>query len=180
MENLKRRNFIKALPFGSLMSGAFLQSCAAQTSPVSNTIKSDKISSTDIDQLYKDAIVIDGLVIPRGWNGDSDHALSETGYTGCNISLPSSNLEVALKAQAEWKDRIQEHPDTLIHARSANDFIKAKEENKTAILFGFQNATMIEKSIENLDMLYDAGTRWIQLTYNQRNLLGDGLSLIHI
>ena len=33
---------------------------------------------------------------------------------------------------------------------------------------------MIEKSTDNLDFLYKAGTRWIQLTYNQRNLLGDG------
>ena len=33
---------------------------------------------------------------------------------------------------------------------------------------------MIGNSIENIERLYDAGTRWIQLTYNQRNLLGDG------
>ena len=33
---------------------------------------------------------------------------------------------------------------------------------------------MIENSIENIESLYKAGTRWIQLTYNQRNLLGDG------
>ena len=33
---------------------------------------------------------------------------------------------------------------------------------------------MIGISVENLEPLYKAGTRWIQLTYNQRNLLGDG------
>jgi membrane dipeptidase len=33
---------------------------------------------------------------------------------------------------------------------------------------------MIRNSAQNLDDLYQAGTRWIQLTYNSRNLLGDG------
>jgi len=33
---------------------------------------------------------------------------------------------------------------------------------------------LIEKSIDNLDVLYAEGIRWIQLTYNERNLLGDG------
>ena len=41
-------------------------------------------------------------------------------------------------------------------------------------MFGFQNATMIGNDIDSLENLYENGTRWIQLTYNERNLLGDG------
>tara|TARA_R110002073_G_scaffold40547_5_gene114962 strand:- start:65623 stop:66723 length:1101 start_codon:yes stop_codon:yes gene_type:complete len=130
--------------------------------------------STSIEELYKKALVIDGLTIPRGWNEVSFKALKESGYTGFNASLASGNLKVAMAALAEWRDRIDDNPDKLIYATSAADFVRAKKENKAAILFGFQNATMIEKSIDNIDTLYNAGTRWIQLTYNQRNLLGDG------
>jgi membrane dipeptidase len=127
-----------------------------------------------IENLYKEAIVIDGLIIPRGWNEESFKALDQSGYTGFGASLASGNLNVALASLAEWQKRIKDNPDKLLLATSADDFIRAKKENKTAAFLGFQNATMIEKSIDNIDKLYDAGTRWIQLTYNQRNLLGDG------
>ncbi|WP_158974929.1 dipeptidase [Cellulophaga sp. L1A9] len=127
-----------------------------------------------IEKLYKEAIVIDGLIIPRGWNEESFKALDQSGYTGFGASLASGNLNVALASLAEWQKRIKDNPDKLLLATSADDFIRAKKENKTAAFLGFQNATMIEKSIDNIDTLYDAGTRWIQLTYNQRNLLGDG------
>ncbi len=39
---------------------------------------------------------------------------------------------------------------------------------------GFQNTTPLEMSIDNMDILYQAATRWMQLTYNHRNLVGDG------
>ena len=123
---------------------------------------------------YADQIVIDGLIISRGWNDDSFEALAKSGYTGFNTSLDSKDLTSALESLAEWKSRIGDHPNRLMSARSAEDFITAKQENKVAVMFGFQNATMIEKSIDNLNTLYAEGTRWIQLTYNERNLLEDG------
>src|SRR5690606_37709347 len=115
-----------------------------------------------------------GLIIPRGWDNQSFESLSKSGYTGFCASLASANLTVALEALEAWNKRIDDNPERLVQAKGANDFIRAKKENKAAILFAFQNATMIEKSIDNLDTLYNAGTRWIQWTYNQRNLLGDG------
>ncbi|KQC31692.1 dipeptidase [Flagellimonas eckloniae] len=133
-----------------------------------------KLQDSTIDELYKKAVVIDGLIIPRGWNKESFEALAQSGYTGFSASLPSSNLKVAMEALADWRNRIEEHGDKLIYANEAEDFVQAKKENKTAVLLGFQNATMVEKSVENVDTLYNAGTRWIQLSYNQRNLLGDG------
>ena len=131
-------------------------------------------SNKKIDQLYNEAIVIDGLIIGRNWNEDSFGALYETGYTGFNVSLDSFTFNRALLSLVDWKKRIDNHPDKLIHATSAEDFIRAKKEKKTAILFGFQNSRMIDNDLDNLDILYQAGTRWMQLTYNQRNLLGDG------
>ena len=45
----------------------------------------------------------------------------------------------------------------LILAKSSKDFYSAKEEGKTGVLLGFQNATMIENSIENIKSLLKAG-----------------------
>lgn len=175
-----RRNLAKLISLGVLFPGQLVHSFSSlsETDLKSETQLPDKLlddfSKSDIDALYKKAIVVDGLLISRGWNDDSIDALAKSGYTGFATSLLSGNLEVALNSLAEWRGRIDENPDKYIFATSADDFIQAKKENKTAVLLGFQNATMIEKSIDNLDTLYEAGTRWIQLTYNPRNLLGDG------
>lgn len=174
-----RRNLVKILSLGALFPGQAANALSEifASIPINQSLSNDLFSDLqkkNIDKLYKKAIVIDGLIIPRGWNEESFEALAKSGYTGFEASLNSRNLKVALESLAEWRNRVKENPNQLIQAKSADDFIRAKKENKVAVLFGFQNATMIEKSIDNINTLYDAGTRWIQLTYNERNLLGDG------
>ncbi|MEL7118172.1 MAG: membrane dipeptidase [Bacteroidota bacterium] len=168
---MKRRNLLKLLPFGALLPGQVLNDL---TSFPNYWTSEQALQSANPDKIYKKAIVIDGLLIPRGWDEDSFAALAKSGYTGFKASLVSRNFEAAMASMAEWTQRIQENPDKLIHAKTANDFVRAKKEKKVAVMYGFQNSTMMEKSIDNLDLLYKAGARWIQLTYNERNLLGDG------
>lgn len=168
---VKRRELMKILPMGALLPWQLL-SAFTDTNSISDSSISPQ--HQNIDQLYKQAIVIDGLLIPRGWDEDSFKALAKSGYTGFNASLVSRNLKLALKSMAEWTKRIEDNPNELLHAKTADDFVRAKKEKKVAVMYGFQNATMVENSVDNVDKLYKAGTRWIQLTYNQRNLLGDG------
>ena len=160
---IKRRSFIK-----SLSAGALLPQSIFELSFVSN------LNNSKLEVFYKNSIVIDGLVIPRGWNQDSFKALDESGYTGFSASLPSKNFKTAMSSLLEWEKKIKSNSNKLILAKSSKDFYSAKEDGKTGVLLGFQNATMIENSVEKIESLYKAGTRWIQLTYNQRNLLGDG------
>ncbi len=177
--NLKRRDFLKIVPFGVMMPGQLVSgySVSARNASAAIPLQSGARQTQEtnqIDQLYDNAIVIDALVITSDWGEESYKALKQSGYTGFQTSLSSGNLETALKALAEWNQRIQDNADKPVRAAFAADFERAKYDGKQAILFGFQNATMIENSIDNLEVLYKAGTRWIQLTYNQRNLLGDG------
>jgi len=139
-----------------------------------NLSSNTRLKKNNIDKLYDEAIVVDGIIIARGWNEDSFTALKKSGYTGFNASLDSFSFNRALISLNEWQKRIKNNPDKLIYATSAEDFETAKKEGKVAILLGFQNTTMINRSLENLDILYQAGTRWMQLTYNYRNFLGDG------
>jgi membrane dipeptidase len=173
--SLKRRNFMKMVSAGTLISTPLLQAASYPFAIGKETMDpSPKRRSINSSFNYGAQIVIDGLIISRGWNDDSFGALSKSGYTGFNTSLDSKDLTSALESLAQWKLRIEGHPNRLMGALSAEDFITAKKENKVAVMFGFQNATMIEKSIDNLNVLHAEGTRWIQLTYNERNLLGDG------
>jgi membrane dipeptidase len=174
---IKRRDFVKMLSLGAILPGPILSSFPTTPNPVdADRLLSDDLRSPqmDKDETYKKAIVIDGLIIARGWNEDSFRALTNSGYTGFNASVDSGNLSKGLKNLEEWQKRIRENPNRLVLATSADDFVKAKKENKAAIMLGFQNSTMVGNSIENLDALYQAGMRWMQLTYNERNLVGDG------
>ena len=174
----ERRKLLKMLPLTVLLSSNVQSILAAEklTKGAGSVagLQTPKLDQRHIEELYKKSLVIDGLIIPRGWNQESFDALEKSGYSGFSASLNSRNFELAMQSINEWHQRINENPDKLIHAVTASDFVQAKKEDKTAVLFGFQNATMIEKDIKNIDRLYDAGTRWIQLTYNERNLLGDG------
>ena len=152
--HIDRRNFLKVLPLGGLFSEHFLSTYANvnnSTNQLPNNLQSSFMKK-NIDKIYDEAIVIDGIVITRNWSEVSDRALAKSGYTGFNASLDSGSLTRALKSIAEWQKRIKENPDRFICATSADDFIQAKKEDKVAVMLGFQNTTMLENSIDNLDV----------------------------
>lgn len=127
-----------------------------------------------IDQLFDAAIVIDSLAVGHEWDAVEYEAVKRSGYTGIQTSLSSDSFDVAIRSLAEWNRRIRENPAKLLRATRAAHVEQAKSEGKMAVIFGFQNATMLGGEVENLDPLFELGTRCIQLTYNSRNLLGDG------
>ncbi len=129
---------------------------------------------SDIDRLYDEAIVIDSLAVGHEWDDVEYDAVERSGYAAIQTTLPSTNLEVALRALAEWNHRIETNPNRLVKATKAAHIAQAKQYDKLAVIYGFQNATMLQGDLENLDVLYQLGARCIQLTYNSRNLLGDG------
>jgi membrane dipeptidase len=168
---LNRREFLKTTAASALLPGALFST----NRPASfRKHGAELLAQDEIDDLFKRAIVFDTLCVGREWNEVEFEAIEKSGYTGIQTTLPSSNFEVATRALAEWNQRIKDHPDKFIHAVTAADIERAKKEDKLAVIFGFQNATMLEDEVENLDPLYHLGTRCIQLTYNSRNLLGNG------
>ncbi len=172
---MKRRKFVKILPLSTLLPGQFYTGVAAN--PVGQSKPGHLPSGAPqnvLNKVYDEAIVLDGLIITRNWNEASVAALIESGYTGFQASLGARDFPTAIAALTEWQMRVKEHPEQYILATSADDFVRAKREKKVAILPGFQNTAIIGNSIPNLDSLYQLGTRWLQLTYNERNLLGDG------
>lgn len=129
---------------------------------------------TRADDLYDEAIVIDTLAVGHEWDEVEYAAVEASGYTGIQTTLPSGNFDVAQRALDAWNLRVEERSGLLLRATTAADIERAKREGKMGVVYGFQNATMIHRDLDNLDRLYELGARCIQLTYNDRNLLGNG------
>jgi membrane dipeptidase len=127
-----------------------------------------------VGSLYSEALVIDALSFGRDWEQAEFGALRAAGYAGIVESLPRRDLQTAIDALVGWRERASRHPDVLLLALSAADFELAKREGKTAVVLNFQNATMLEGDADNVEALHALGMRSFQLTYNYRNLLGDG------
>ena len=126
-------------------------------------------------RVYDEAVVIDGLNVS---NWDSDHvyvSLDAGRVTAINATIAVwENFPQTMDNIAGWLRRLREHDDTLLHGRTTRDILQAKEQQKTAVIFGWQNASPIENDLDRLALFHALGVRIIQVTYNDRNLLGNG------
>ncbi len=130
--------------------------------------------SSVIDATFDRAIVFDALSADQEWNAATFEAAKTSGLSAIHTSLSNRNLSVAMRDLAEWDAIFAGHPDRLLKATTGGAFAEAKKTGRIAVVLGFQNATIVDSDVRNLDQLHAAGTRCIQLTYNSRNLLGDG------
>ena len=102
-----------------------------------------------------------------------------SGTTAINVTLgyvagPEDPYEYTIDDISQWNAIIRRHPDDLLKVWTADDILKAKKENKTGIIFGFQNAKSVGDRLARIKTFSDLGVRIIQLTYNDRNQFGDG------
>lgn len=123
---------------------------------------------------YDDWLIIDALCFGREWGDDAYAALRKANYSGIIESLPRRNLQTAIDALVEWRSRVNDNKDQLLLALSASDFEAAQRSDRTAVMMNFQDTIMLEGDVDNIDALHALGMRSAQLTYNFRNLVGDG------
>ncbi len=131
---------------------------------------------------YDDAIVIDFLASPGYFNYPLDPPLDDvmvghavnSGITAVNLTVSRSGFADTVAKIARWMTNIERNPDTLTQVRNVSQLLEAKERGRFGIVFGFQDTTPIGGDLDNLRVFQDLGVRVVQLTYNVRNLVGDG------
>src|SRR3546814_6810635 len=69
---------------------------------------------------------------------------------------------------------IGEHPHLLIKVESAADLAAALSPGRCGLIYNFQDTTPLEADPSKAAMFGTLGVKIIQLTYNKRNLAGDG------
>ena len=168
--SLDRRRFI------------FLSTLAAANAAVPRSMAETAAASRHWDG-YDKAILIDALGSPGGGGGPLTAAqiadVRSSGLTAVNLTVGAlgSGADVfaeTFRTIGDCEQVIDAHPDLLLRIRSAADLARAKESRRLGIIYGFQDATPLGDDPGRVEMFKNFGVRVIQLTYNRRNLLGDG------
>jgi membrane dipeptidase len=132
-------------------------------------------------QARKRAPIIDGLgEIHATYDDALLDEIRASGLRGCVVTVGNPALQGAdafddmRKEIAEYDQLIAARPARLSKAVNAADIDRAAAQQTIGLVYYTQNATPLEDKVERLRALYDLGVRIVQLTYNTRNLLGDG------
>ena len=64
--------------------------------------------------------------------------------------------------------------DKLVKITKADDIVRAKREGKYGVILGVQNLNILTGDLNYIELFYYFGIRILQLTYNLRNLFGNG------
>lgn len=102
-----------------------------------------------------------------------------SGLTAVNVTLgyvagPMEPYEYTVRTIAAWDEILRRHPRELIKVERAADLLRARDEGRIGVFYGFQNAVQVGSKPERIDTFAGLGVRVIQLTYNPANTLGDG------
>ncbi|MFC1783875.1 dipeptidase, partial [Planctomycetota bacterium] len=104
----------------------------------------------------------------------------DSGTTTVRITLGDPTLhgpeafDNALNELAAYERHIDAHRDHFLKATRIADIDRAKNQGRMALMYLFQNTTTIADDLDKLEFFNNLGVRSIQLTYNTRNLVGDG------
>jgi len=78
-----------------------------------------------------------------------------------------------LRVFASWNGFIANHDQHLMRIDSPADLNRVKNSGKIGIMIGLQNSEQFRRP-DDVDFFYGIGQRVSQLTYNARNLIGNG------
>jgi membrane dipeptidase len=144
-------------------------------------------AQSDIHALYAHATVIDAL----GGPGEPDQkpgsllsakALEDvraSGLTAVNVTVSgvgsyAKDYDTTIRNIANANADIALHSQVLLLVRKASDIADAKRTRRLGLIYGFQDATPVGEDLDRVDTFGELGVRIFQLTYNRRNLVGDG------
>ena len=134
--------------------------------------------------LYAKAVSIDALANPGAMNvpwpprgpltpAQRDN-VARSGLTALNVTVSADDFEGTVENIALWTGEAAKYPQLLSIVRRHDDIARAKKDGTLGLILGFQNTEMLERDLSRLDTFRQLGVLIIQLTYNIRNLIGDG------
>src|SRR4051812_1924587 len=140
--------------------------------------------NAEAQRIIRDAMVIDTLggavVHPTPYVEEGTYEEHVVGYgwsamNACLVSEPSYNatFDEVLKAMYENFLYFEMSPKVR-HVERFDDLLEAKKAGQLGVFFGLQSGSCLEQDRKRLRILHKLGLRVLQLTYMERNAIGDG------
>lgn len=132
---------------------------------------------------YQDAMVIDFLASPGPFNTPVNvetltpemlRNAQASGITAVNLTIGGATPQAVFQSMARWERDLERHPDILMKIRTTADLRTAKQQKKLGLIYGFQDGVGIDTDLTRVALYHAFGLRVVQLTYNVRNMFGDG------
>jgi membrane dipeptidase len=125
-------------------------------------------------RLHQEAYVIDGLNISK-WSEEQFQRMKAGGVTAANCTIAVwENFRETISEIAAWHVHFRSHAGLIRPVQSVDDIHRAKAERQVGVILGFQNTSPFEDDLRTIEVLYRLGVRVCQLTYNTKNLVGEG------
>lgn len=127
-------------------------------------------------KLHESSIVIDATCPLLT---DDDRYLDDYRRGGVTAAAPTVRSNTGTSADAILKfgywNRIERERDDVVIVRKADDIVDAKKTNKFGVILHFQGTEVLDRSVDIIDAYHALGLRVVQLTYNKRCHVGDGI-----
>ena len=153
----------------------FLASSAALAAGLAS-IEGTWAQGTDADAVFARTFVFDALSADENW-GDPEPifaAYKSSGLRAIHASLNYTSFRAATTDLRAWQTRFDRWPDRIVKIQHGGELAALRKDGPLGVVLGFQNTNILDGNLANLDTLYAAGTRCIQLTYNDKNLVACG------
>jgi|TARA_B110000211_G_scaffold31978_1_gene32406 membrane dipeptidase len=117
---------------------------------------------------------IDGLQYAN-WSEEIFRQMREGGVDAVHVTIAyHENFRETVANIEQWNGFFERFPDLIFQGKTGDDVRLARETNRTAIFYGFQNPSPMEDDIRLVEILHTLGARFMQLTYNNQSLLATG------
>lgn len=122
---------------------------------------------------------IDGLQYNR-WSPKIFEQMRQGGVDAVHVTIAyHENLRETILNIEAWNRWFELYPHLIVLAKTGDDVRQARQDGRTAIVFGFQNPSPIEDDIGLVEVVHALGARLMQLTYNNQSLLASGCYEAH-
>jgi membrane dipeptidase len=134
-------------------------------------------------RLYADAFVVDantlasiGYTVAGGDPASRLRAIAGSGLTAFKTTLGGSgaDFEQTVADIAAAQALIEAHPERFIKITGAADLDRAARDGKTGVILSFEAASMLDGTLDRIDLFRQFDVLVMQLTYNRATPFGHG------
>jgi membrane dipeptidase len=131
-----------------------------------------RTAAPDAAQVHRDALVVDAASF-FCTRYDDDLAASGVDVVSVMAPWPGDDFERAVRRIEAYYRLVREEPRLRLIER-IEDVAAARAAGAVGLVLVTQNAKLIDDRLDRIESLRRLGVRTVQLTYNERNAIGDG------